>query len=62
MLDPCSSGSYVTEAASEELALRGQLQTLRIAGTEGAEVTKRSRRVEFTVLSSESDFASNLVA
>ena len=62
MLDPCSTGSYVTEAAAEELALRGQPQTLRIAGTGGAEVTKRCRRVEFPVLSSESDFASNLEA
>ena len=62
MLDPCSTGSHVTEAAAEELALRGRPQTLRIAGTGGAEVTRRSRRVEFTVLSSESDFASNLEA
>lgn len=50
LLDPCSTGWYVSEAAEEELALHGQLQTLGIAGTWGAEVTKRSCRVELTDL------------
>ena len=60
MLDPCSTGSYVSEAAAEELNLRGQPQTLRIAGTGGAEVTKRSSRVELTVSNIETDFSAKL--
>ena len=62
MLDPCSTGSYVSEAAAEELNLRGQPQTLRIAGTGGAEVTKRSSRVELTVSNIETDFSAKLEA
>ena len=40
MLDPCSTGTYVTESASQELDLRGQVQSLTISGTGGSEVTK----------------------
>ena len=62
MLDPCSTGSYVAEAAEEEVALRGEPQTITIAGTAGVEITKRSRRVELTVASIESDFSAKLEA
>ena len=62
MLDPCSTGSYLSEAATEELNLRGQPQTLRIAGTGGADVTKRSSRVELTFSNIETDFSAKLEA
>ena len=30
MLDPCSTGTYVTEGAAEELRLQGDMQNLTI--------------------------------
>ena len=51
MLDPCSTSSYVTEKAEEELGLRGESVNLTIAGTGGIEIQKRSRRVELNVTS-----------
>jgi len=42
MLDPCSTSSYVSEDASEELELHGQELNLTIAGTGRAEVRTRS--------------------
>ena len=39
MLDPCSTGSYVTEAA-EELQLNGETYDLTISGTGGSQVKK----------------------
>ena len=62
MLDPCSTGSRVTEAAAEELALRSGPQTLRITGTGGSEVTKRSRQVKLTVASIETEFSADIEA
>ncbi len=49
MLDPCSTGSYITESAAEELQLEGHVQNLTISGTAGTEVKKLSRRVELSV-------------
>ena len=43
MLDPCSTGSYISESAAEELKLRGHNQHLTISGTGGAEVSRRVR-------------------
>jgi len=44
MLDPCSTSSYISEDAAEELELQGQELNLTIAGTGGTEVKTRSRR------------------
>ena len=49
MLDPCSTGSYVTESAAEELQLKGERQNLTISGTGGTEIKKQSRRVHCSV-------------
>ena len=49
MLDPCSTSSYISEDAAEELELQGQELNLTITGTGGTEVEMRSRRVELTV-------------
>ena len=38
MLDPCSTSSYISEDAGEELGLQGQELHLTIAGTGGTEV------------------------
>ena len=51
MLDPCSTSSYVTKKAAEELGLRGESVNLTIAGTGGIEIQKRLRRVELNVTS-----------
>ena len=51
MLEPCSSGSYITESAAEELQLKGERQNLTILGTGGTEIKKQSRRVECSVSS-----------
>ena len=40
MLDPCSTGSYVTEAAAGELQLNGETHDLTISGTGGSQVKK----------------------
>ena len=53
MLNPCSTNSYVTEKAAEELGLRGESINLIIAGTGGIKIQKRSRRVELNVTSLE---------
>ena len=51
MLDPCSTGSYITESAAEELQLKGKRQNLTISGTGGTEIKKQSRRVQCSVSS-----------
>lgn len=38
MLDPCSTSSYISEEAAEELELHGQELNLTIAGTGRVEV------------------------
>ena len=38
MLDPCSTSSYVSESAAEELGIRGQPLTLTISRTGGTEI------------------------
>ena len=45
------------EAATEELTLHGELQTIMIASTAGVEVTKCSRQIELTVANIESEFS-----
>ena len=49
MLDPCSTSSYISEDAAEEFQLNGLALNLTIAGTGGAEIMTRSRKVELTV-------------
>ena len=58
MLDPCSTSSYISEEAAEELELHGQDLNLTIAGTGGSEVKTRSRRVEPTVTNLDGTFSS----
>jgi hypothetical protein len=60
MLDNCLIGSYVSEAASEELMLQEKSQQLTISGTGGAEVKKHSRQVEEMVTSLDKTFSANL--
>ena len=62
MLDPCSTSSYISEEAAEELELHGQELNLTIAGTGGVEVKTRSRRVELTVTNLDGTFSSLLQA
>ncbi len=62
MLDNCSTGSYVSEAAAEELMLEGENQELIISGTGGSEVRKRSRQVEVIVASLDNKFSASLQA
>ena len=62
MLDSCSTGTYVTEAAAEELGLQGESQSLTISGTGGSMVKKRSRQVEFQVTGLNNDFSANVHA
>ena len=62
MLDPCSTSSYISEEATEELELHGQGLNLTIAGTGGAEVKTRSHRVELTVTNLDGTFSSPLQA
>ena len=62
MLDPCSTSSYVTEAAANELELNGQPLNLTIAGTGGSEVQKQSCRVEFSVINLDGTFTAPLHA
>ena len=61
-LDPCSTGSDVTEAAAEDLSLRGEQQTLTISGTCGSEVKKRSCRVKLEVTNIETNFRAEIDA
>ena len=62
MLEPCSTSSYISEEAAEELELYGQELNLTIAGTGGVEVKTRSRRVELTVTNLDGTFSSLLQA
>mgnify|MGYP002803521076 FL=1 len=62
MLDPCSTGTYITEGAAEELHLQGDVQNLTISGTAGTEVKMDSRRVKFTVTSTNQRFSSTVEA
>jgi hypothetical protein len=62
MLDPCSTSSYVSEEAAEELGLHGQNVNLTIAGTGGIEIQKRSRRVELNVTSLDRSFTTPVQA
>ena len=62
MLDPCSTGTYVTEGAAEELCLQGDMQNLTISGTAGTEVKTDSRRGMFTVTSTNQQFSSTFEA
>ena len=62
MLDNCSTGSYVSEAAAEELMLQGKSQQLTIFGTGGSEVKKSSRQVDVTVASVHNKFSASLQA
>ena len=62
MLDPCSTSSYISEEAAEQLELHGQGLNLTIAGTGGVEVKTRSRRVELTVTNLDGTFLSLLQA
>jgi len=62
MLDPCSTGSYVTEAAAAELELRGHYCDLTISGTAGTEVQKNSKQVNLKVASVNNDFEADLSA
>ena len=62
MLDPCSTGSYITENAAEELQLEGRMQNLTISGTAGTEVKKLSRRVEVSVANVNGGFCAKLEA
>ena len=62
MLDPCSTSSYISEDAAEELELQGEELNLTIAGTRGTEVKTRSRRVELIVTNLDGQFSSPLQA
>ena len=62
MLDPCSTSSYISEDAAEELELQGQELNLTIAGTGGTEVKTQSRRVKLTVTNLDGKFSSPLQA
>ena len=62
MLNPCSTSSYVSEDAAEQLELDGQELNLTIAGTGEAEVKTPSRRVELTVTNLDGKFSSPLQA
>ena len=53
ILDPCSTGSYVTEAAAEELQLNGETYDLTISGTE----KKQSKQVSLVVKSLNKNFS-----
>ena len=57
MLDPCSTGSYVTEAAAEELQLNGEMHDLTISGTGGSQVKKQSKQVSLVVTSLNGNFS-----
>ncbi len=62
MLDPCSTSSYITEAAASELELKGQPLSLTIAGTGGTEIQKQSRRVDLSVINLDGIFTAPLQA
>ena len=58
MLDPCSTSSYNSEEAAEELELQGQALDLTIVGTGETEIRTRSRRVEVLVRNVDATFSS----
>ena len=62
MLDPCSTSSYISEDAAEELELQGQELNLTIAGTGRTEVKAQSRRVNLTVTNLDGKFSNPLQA
>lgn len=62
MLDPCSTGSYVTEAAAEELQLNGETYDLTISGTGGTQVKKQFKQVSLVVKSLNKNFSECLCA
>jgi hypothetical protein len=62
MLDPCSTGSYVTEALAEELQLKGNFQELTIAGAGGSVVKKQSKQVSAIIESTNNKFSESVNA
>lgn len=60
MLDPCSTSSYISEAAAEELGLQGQALNFTIAGTGGMEIRTRSCQIEVSVRNVDATFSSLL--
>ena len=62
MLDPCSTGSYISKSAAGELELQGQSLDLTIAGTGGTEIKKHSRLVDLFVTSLNGEFTAPLQA
>jgi hypothetical protein len=62
MLDPCSTCSYVTEAAAEELQLNGEMHDLTISGTGGSQVKRQSKQVNVVVTSLNRNFSESLSA
>ena len=62
MLDPCSTGSYVTEALAEELQLKGNFQELTIAGAGGSVVKKQSKQVSVIIESTNNKFSESVDA
>jgi hypothetical protein len=62
MLDPCSTSSYITEAAASELELKGQPLNLTITGMGGTEIQKASRRFDLSVTNLDSIFKAPLQA
>ena len=62
MLDPCSTGSYISESAAGELELQGESLDLTIAGTGGTEIKKHSRLVDLFVTSLNGEFTAPLQA
>ena len=62
MLDPCSTGSYISEHAAEELKLQGRTQHLTVTGTGGTEVQKMSRRVNLNVSNIKGNFSATVEA
>jgi hypothetical protein len=62
MLDPCSTGTYITEVSAEELQLRGEMQDLTISGTGGIQIEKQSKQVTLEVSSLDGNFSDQLSA
>ncbi|XP_028410463.1 uncharacterized protein LOC114533077 [Dendronephthya gigantea] len=62
MLDPCSTGSYVTESLVGELHLKGEKQDLTISGTGGTEIKRQSKRVKCVITSVNGTFSSPVEA
>ena len=59
MVNPCSTSSYVSEDAADELELKRQELNLTIARTGGTEVMTQSRGVELTVTNLDGKFSSS---